>query len=90
MVRKNLPDLVGPGQHCKRTELDGTVPHGVPAGEGLHAALVVHEVLVQRRGVLGEPWKPEPCFFARQGDGRRPHDSFHELHELRLVREAVE
>ena len=90
VMGKDLLHLVGSRQHGQWAQLDRTVSNGGPAGERVHAALVVHEVLVQRRGVLLELRKPDPGLLPGQGNGFPAHNLLGRVHELRLVGKAVE
>ena len=59
MVCEHLAHLVGPLEHRERAEFDRAVPDRCPAGQGVQTPLVVDEVLMRRRRMVGELREPD-------------------------------
>ena len=72
MVCEHLAHLVGPLEHRERPEFDRAVPDRCPAGQGVQAPLVVDEVLMRRRRMVGELREPDSRLVAGSGMADAP------------------
>ena len=83
-------DLVRAGQDGQAAQLGRAVADRRPGRPGIEAALEVDVVLVDGRGVLGVLREPQTRDLLRMRQHRLAGDTRDHVHDLRLVRGAME